>query len=335
MITIQDIQAAHQRILPHINHTPVVTSSRLNHWLGHEIHFKVECLQKVGAFKARGGCNAVQVLREQQPNIRQVVANSSGNHGQAVAWAASLFGLPAAVYMPTFASQVKAQAIRDYGAEVVALSTRQAVDQAVADAAQADGVHWIPPFNDWSVIAGQGTAMYEALQQIDQPLDAVFAPCGGGGLISGTLVATRHAQARAQVFAVEPKAGDDAMRSYLSGQIQHLDDAPKTLADGAMTLSVGEKTFAHIQQLDGFFAVEESPMAYWTQWLQHLLKLHVEPTSAMVMDGVCQWLRGRPSKPSQKIMVVLSGGNIDAKTMQKIWQTDHLVQTPRVDLGWP
>lgn len=336
MITIQDIQAAHQRILPHINHTPVVTSRRLNQWLGHEIYFKAECLQKVGAFKARGGCNAVQVLREQHHDIKQVVANSSGNHGQSVAWAASLFGIPSAVYMPSFASQVKAQAIRDYGAEVIALDTRQAVDQAVAEAAKATGVHWIPPFNDWSVIAGQGTAMHEALQQVDQTMDAVFAPCGGGGLISGTLVATRHAQAGAQVFAVEPKAGDDAMRSYLSGQIQHLDDAPKTMADGAMTLSIGEKTFAHIQQLDGFFAVEESPMAYWTQWLQHLLKLHVEPTSAMVMDGVCQWLRALPAKQRQpkKIMVVLSGGNIDAKTMHQIWQTDHLVNVPSWEQDW-
>ncbi len=329
MINIDDIKKAQQRISPHINATPVISSTLLNQWLGHEIYFKAECLQKIGAFKARGGCNAIQVLRENHQVIKRVVANSSGNHGQSVAWAAKLFGIPATVYMPSFASKVKAQAIRSYGAEVQLLNTRQAVDQAVETAAAESGVYWVPPFNDHSVIAGQGTAAYEALQQINQPVDAVFAPCGGGGLISGTLVATRALQPQAQVFAAEPLAGDDAMRSFQTGVIQKLADAPQTLADGAMTLSVGEKTFAHIQQLDGFFAVDEKPMVYWTQWLQHLLKLHVETTSAMTMDAVCQWLR-QTGTQRRTILVILTGGNIDAAMMQKIWQHDHLTQQPQV-----
>ncbi|MGJ8662990.1 MAG: pyridoxal-phosphate dependent enzyme, partial [Marinicella sp.] len=177
-----------------------------------------------------------------------------------------------------------------------------------------------------AVIAGQGTAAYEALQQVEKPMNAVFAPCGGGGLVSGTLVATRAMQPDTLVIAAEPSAGDDAMRSYLSGQIQSLTDAPKTLADGAMTLSIGAKTFAHIKNLDDFYAVDEEPMAYWTQWLQHLLKLHVEPTSAMTMDAVCQWLRKQTSP--QRVMVILSGGNIDAKMMQRLWQIDYLVNQP-------
>lgn len=329
MIEFEDIKAAHQRIKAHINHTPVVSSSLLNQWLGHEVYFKLELLQKVGAFKARGGCNAVQFLKERHPDIKRVVANSSGNHAQAVAWSAAKLGIPATIYMPTFASEVKAQATRAYGAEVVQLGTRQAVDQAVAEAAEQPGVYWIPPFNDEAVIAGQGTACLEALDQMVQPVDAVMAPCGGGGLISGTLVATRKLLPQALVMAAEPLAGDDAMRSYQSGVIQKLDSAPDTLADGAMTLSVGEKTFEHIRQLDDFFAVEEAPMIYWSQWLAHLLKLHVEPTSAMVMNAVCQWLRQQ--QQPRKVLVILTGGNIDAATMRTIWQHDHLQQIP--DLG--
>lgn len=326
MINFQDIQKAYQRVKPYINQTPVLTSTLLNQWLGHEIYFKAECLQKIGAFKARGGCNAVQVLQEQHKNVKRVVANSSGNHAQAIAWAARQFKISASIFMPSFASEVKAQATRSYGADVVLLDTRQAVDQAVEDASREEGVYWIPPFNSDAVIAGQGTAAYEALQQVEKPMNAVFAPCGGGGLVSGTLVATRAMQPDTLVIAAEPSAGDDAMRSYLSGQIQSLTDAPKTLADGAMTLSIGAKTFAHIKNLDDFYAVDEEPMAYWTQWLQHLLKLHVEPTSAMTMDAVCQWLRKQTSP--QRVMVILSGGNIDAKMMQRLWQIDYLVNQP-------
>lgn len=329
MIHFNEIKKAHQRIKPFINDTPVVQSSRLNQWLGHEIYFKAECLQKIGAFKARGGCNAVQVLREQHKDINRVVANSSGNHAQAVAWAAAQFNIPATIYMPSFASKVKAQATRSYGAEVVLLDKRQEVDAAVEAAAQEAGVFWIPPFNDDSVIAGQGTVVMEALEQINHSIDGVFAPCGGGGLISGSLISSRALQPKAKVIAVEPLAGNDAYRSYQTGTIQRLADAPKTMADGAMTLSVGEKTFDHIKHLDDFYTVNEEPIAYWTQWLQHLLKLHVEPTSAMTMDGVCQWLRQQSSP--QKVLVIVSGGNIDTVMMQKLWQHDHLTNEPDIN----
>ncbi len=326
MIEFAAIEQAHQRIKPYINETPVVTSALLNQWLGHEIYFKAECLQKVGAFKSRGGCNAVQQLLHTYPKVKRIVANSSGNHAQAVAWAGAQFNIPVTIYMPSFASKVKAQATRSYGAEVVLLDTRQEVDQAVEDAAKQDGVFWIPPFNDDAVIAGQGTAAYEALQQLNQPLNAVFAPCGGGGLISGTLVAIRSMQAQTQVIAVEPKAADDAYRSYRSKKIQKLEDAPKTLADGAMTLSIGPKTFEHIRQLNDFYTVDEEAIAYWTQWLQHLLKMHIEPTSAMAMAGVHQWLQMNSLK--QRVLVILSGGNIDAAMMEKIWATDYLTKRP-------
>ena len=326
MITFSDIQQAHQRIKPYINETPVVSSTLLNQWLGHDIYFKAECLQKIGAFKARGGCNAIQVLREKHASIKRVVAQSSGNHAQAVAWAAAQFNLQATIFMPSYASKVKAQATRSYGAEVLQFDTRQAVDQAVEHAAAEEGVFWVPPFNDYAVIAGQGTVALEALQQIDQEIDAVFAPCGGGGLISGSLVATRKLSPRTEVIAAEPLAGDDAFRSFQTGEIQKLAQAPDTLADGAMTLAVGDKTLEHIKHLDDFYTVEETPIAYWSQWLQHLLKLHVEPTSAMTMDAVCQWLRKQNDR--KKVLVMVSGGNIDVDMMQKIWREDYLSVTP-------
>ena len=328
MLTLTDIQRAAERVTPYINKTPVVTSTLLNQWLGHEVYFKVECLQKVGAFKARGGCNAVQKLLEDHDHVKRVVANSSGNHAQAVAWSARTFGIEATIYMPSFASQVKAQATRAYGAEVVLADTRQEVDRLVAEAAQEPGTYWIPPFNDEAVMAGQGTAVLEAWAQMEQAPDAVFAPCGGGGLLSGTLAAVRGLSASCQVVGAEPLNGNDAAKSIRAGEIQVLDCSPDTLADGAMTLSVGDKTFEHLQQLDDFYEVGEHDIAYWTQWLQQILKLHVEPTSAMTMGAVCQWLKNKQTP--QKVLVILSGGNIDEGHMRRVWAEDHLANQPKL-----
>ncbi|WP_154222335.1 serine/threonine dehydratase [Marinicella rhabdoformis] len=328
MLKLTDIQRAAERITPYINKTPVVTSSLLNQWLGHEVYFKAECFQKVGAFKARGGCNAVQKLMEAHGEVKRVVANSSGNHAQAVAWSARTFGIDATIYMPSFASQVKAQATRAYGAEVVLADTRQEVDQLVSEAAEEPGTFWIPPFNDEAVMAGQGTAALEAWSQMKDEPNAVFAPCGGGGLLSGTLAAVRGLSATCQVVGAEPLNGNDAAESIRAGAIQVLGSSPDTLADGAMTLSVGDKTFEHLMALDAFYEVDEHDIAYWTQWLQHVLKLHVEPTSAMTMGAVCQWLKNKQKR--QKVLVILSGGNIDESHMRKVWADDHLANPPRL-----
>ena len=329
MLILKDIQRAVKRVTPYINKTPIVTSSLLNEWLGHEVYFKAECLQKVGAFKARGACNAVHQLMSEHSNVKRVVANSSGNHAQAVAWSARTFGINATIYMPSFASKVKAQATRSYGAEVVLGDTRQDVDRMVTEAAEQDGTYWIPPFNDEAVMAGQGTAALEAWSQLNHEPDAVFAPCGGGGLLSGTLAAVRGLSDKCQVIGAEPLNGNDAAISLRQGEVYCFENSPKTLADGAMTLSVGDKTFPHLKQLDGFFEINETDIAYWTQWLQHLLKLHVEPTSAMTMAAVCQWLKDKKSEP-QKVLVILSGGNIDEAHMRRIWAEDHLAVQPKL-----
>lgn len=321
------IAEARNRIDESIHLTPVVSSALLNQWLGHEIFFKAECLQKVGAFKARGALNAVSAYLEVHGcGPTRVIANSSGNHAQAVAWACREKGIPCTIFMPQDTSLVKVQGTRSYGAEVVQLPTRVEVDAAVQAAAEQGGVFWIPPYNHEWVIAGQGTVVAEAIGQIDGKIDAVFAPCGGGGLLSGSLVASRHLDPEMQVIGVEPEQADDAFRSRKLGEIVKLDHSPCTLADGARTLSVGSKTFPHIQQLDEFYLCSEERLIYWTQWLNHLLKLRIEPTGAMAMEGVWQWLQTQ-DKP-KRVLMILSGGNMDANTTRAVWQQDYLHQVP-------
>lgn len=326
MPAIESVIAASRRISPFVTRTPVLTSSLLNQWLGHTVYFKAECLQKVGAFKARGACNAIAWLIETQQNPRRIVANSSGNHAQAVAWGASLFGLPATVFMPENVSAVKARATQSYGAEVVFCKNRAEADRLVAEAAAEEGVFWVPPYNHEQVLCGQGTAVFEALNKLGA-VDAVFAPCGGGGLLSGSLIAARGLCPTAKVIGAEPLNANDAAQSLRQGSIQTLQAPPDTLADGAMTLSVGEITFEYLKQLDAFYEIDEQAIAYWCQWLNHLLKVRVEPTSALGMAAASLWL-AKQSTP-QTVLVVLSGGNIDQQTMQKIWHCDYLASCPK------
>jgi threo-3-hydroxy-L-aspartate ammonia-lyase len=326
-LTIADVIQAKRRISPYITKTPIVTSGLLNQWLGHDVFFKAECLQRAGAFKARGACSFITALLEQGHQPRHIVSNSSGNHAQAVAWAAKRFGISATIYMARNVSSVKAQATAGYGAEVVLCDTRAEADARVAEASARPQTWWAPPFDhDW-IIAGQGTAVLESLLEIGE-VDAVFAPCGGGGLLSGSLLATRALSPKADVVGVEPEAANDAAESLRTGTIQTLKATPITLADGVMTPRVGEVTFEYLKLLDGFVLVDEAAIRYWTQWLSHLLKLTIEPTSAMAMGGAIQWLSKQSIR--KRILVVLSGGNIDQAKMHKIWEHDCLTSVPSV-----
>ncbi len=327
LTTFADVAAAANRVAGKVQHTPLLESHLLNAWLGHRILFKAECLQTTGAFKLRGATNFLAAMEARGELPKHIVANSSGNHAQAVAYAASLYHIPATIFSSQRISEVKAAATRGYGAELCLFPTRTEADSAVAEAAKAADTVWIPPYNHPDIIAGQGTATLEALQDAGH-VDAVFAPCGGGGLLSGALLATRELMPDASVIGAEPAAANDASRSLQSGQIESLDGVPDTLADGAATPSVGEHTFPLLQQLDDFYEVEENQIAYWTQWLQHLLKIHVEPTCAMSMAAVAAWAVNTP--PNQTALVMLSGGNISQASMSKIWQTDYLQQPPNI-----
>lgn len=327
MLTLQDIQAAKKRIDPYINETPILSSSLLNGWLGHDIYFKCENFQKIGAFKARGGLNTVAWLIETGQKPERIVANSSGNHAQAVAYAGQQFGIPTTIFMPEYSSAVKIQATKSYGAQVVLSKTRNITDELVREAANEEGTYWIPPFNHEQVICGQGTAAYEALSELGN-IDAVFTPCGGGGLTSGSLVATKGLSPQTKMFGVEPLNANDAAESLRTGIIQRLPGIPNTLADGAMTMAVGDITFAYLKQLDGFYEVAEEQIVYWTQWLTHLLKCRLEPTCAMPMGAVVEWLKTQSTK--RRVLVIVSGGNMDQPTTQKIWKEDQLGQLPAI-----
>ena len=327
MTSFEQILAAKKRLTPYIKQTPIIESSLLNNWLGSRILFKAECLQTTGAFKVRGAINTLTKLAENNQLPQRVIANSSGNHAQAVAFAAKMFNLPCKIFSTENVSAVKAAATRFYGAELELFATRVEADEAAIKAGEEQGCLWIPPYNHPDVICGQGTLVLDAIDQVGE-VDAVAAPCGGGGLLSGTFLATRQLSPNAKVLGAEPLQANDAAQSLRKGEIVALSKPAVTLADGAATPAVGHHTFPILQQLDEFYEVDENRISYWTQWLQHLLKVHMEPTSAMSMEAVVNWLVTQ--KKGQKVLVLLTGGNIDAQKMRQVWAEDHLAELPHV-----
>ncbi len=317
----QIVEKAYERISRFIHRTPLLSSEKLNRLLGHKVFFKVEAFQKTGAFKARGALNSLLRLKEDNQLPQHVVTFSSGNHAQAVAWAAKMLGVKATVFLPEFTSAIKQQATRSYGAEVILTKNRQEAEAKTA-AMKAGGAHFIHPFDHDDVIAGQGTACYEVLKFDALKPDAIFATCGGGGWLSGTYLAKERLFPQASVFGVEPLQANDAATSYRSGTIHRFDDSPPTLADGARAMMVSPRTFQYLQKLDGFYEVSEQQMIYWTQWLSHVLKAAVEPTSAIAMGGAHQWLKSQ--KEEKTVLILLSGGNISPDTYQKVWQQNYL-----------
>lgn len=330
MVTFNDIKTAQKLIAPYVKHTPIVQSSLLNQCLGHEIFFKAECLQTTGAFKLRGATHFLSQLKEQKALPKQIVANSSGNHAQAVAYAGARFNIPVTIYSAANISAIKAAATVAYGAKLQRFTTRVEADAAVQSVSEYPDTVWIPPFNHPYIIAGQGTASLEALEQVDN-IDMIATPCGGGGLLSGTLISAKALNKDIQVIGAEPLNANDAAQSLRAGKIIPLKHAPNTLADGAATPSVGEHTFEILKSVDDFYEVSEDDIIYWTQWLQHLLKLHIEPTCAMTMQAVVNWLSKQSHK--KRVMVVISGGNISQASMHKIWQTDTLSTLPTLALA--
>jgi threonine dehydratase len=336
------IKAAYARIKEKINHTPLLTCSLLNERLSAEIYFKFEGMQKVGAFKARGALNTILALQEKGQLPHSVVAYSSGNHAQAVAWAAHSLGIKATIVIPKTASPIKIAATRGYGADVVLAENRQEAE-TLAESYQSETCLLIPPYDHDDVISGQGTAVFEAWEDVrsqegpETEYDAVFAPVGGGGLISGAFLATRCFSTDCQVYGAEPLIANDAARSYQTGSIQSFEVSPMTIADGTRTLHISERTFQYIKKLDGFYEISEENIIYWTQWLAHLLKINLEPTAALGMAAAFQWLKEQRQKESgneiqnekkKKILVMLSGGNTDPSTYCQIWAKNHLNDWP-------
>ncbi|WP_375326844.1 serine/threonine dehydratase [Candidatus Tisiphia endosymbiont of Nemotelus uliginosus] len=316
---------ASNRIKEYLYLTPIIQSSTLNEMLGHEIFFKAESLQKTGAFKVRGVLNHLLELQEQKSLPAKIVAYSTGNHGLGLAWAAKILKVHARVYLPKNTSLIKQQAARYYGAEVILTSTRQvAEDRAKADI--ANGFYYLHPSNSNSSVVGASTMCYEALQQLPFCPDAIFASCGGGGLLSGSYLAKELLSPSTLLIGVEPSQANDAFLSIKQNAIYRFTDSPNTVADGLRTLSVSERTFNYLKKLDDIFLAEEHLIYYWTNWLIHLLKIACEPSCALNMGGVVNWLK-KQSTP-QKVLVLLSGGNIDVSLYQELGKREDLLHGP-------
>jgi len=318
-VTYADVAAAHERIKPFAKRTPVLTSSTIDALTGAKVHFKCENFQRMGAFKFRGAYNALSQLSPEQKK-KGVVAFSSGNHAQAVALSGKLLGVPATIVMPTDAPKVKLEATRGYGAEVVMYNASNEDRQKIAEKLAAErGLTVIPPFDHPHILAGQGTAAKELIEETG-PLDILMVPCGGGGLLSGCSIAAKHLSPRCRVIGVEPSAGDDGLRAFRSGRLETI-KLPDTIADGARTTSLGKITFALIQMhVDDFLTVTDEELVKWMFFLWERMKIVVEPTGALAASAL---LQGKIDAKGRKVGVVISGGNVDLA-----WAAKQLARYP-------
>jgi threonine dehydratase len=306
-ISYNDVAAAAQRLAGVAHRTPVMTSRTANELTGAELFFKCENFQRMGAFKFRGAYNAlVQFTPEQRKG--GVVAFSSGNHAQAIALSARLLGIPATIVMPQDAPAIKIEATRGYGAEVLLYDRytedREAISQQLS---RERGMTLIPPYDHPHVMAGQGTAALELLQDIGR-LDLLLVCVGGGGLISGCAVAAHHLQPACRVIGVEPEAGDDVQQSLRRGEIVHI-EVPRTIADGAQTQHPGRYTFPVIQALVAdVVTVSDDALKRTLRFFAARMKIVVEPTGCL---GAAAAFEGAVEVRARRVGVILSGGNVD------------------------
>jgi threonine dehydratase len=308
--TIPDAEAlgqARERISPELIRTPVLSSRTINALCGGEVYFKCENMQRVGAFKARGAMNAVLSLSDEEAG-RGVVTHSSGNHGAALAFAAARRGIPATVVVPETASQTKIENVRRYGGQVEFCKPTLADREKVASRLlESTGGVLIHPYDDFRVIAGQGTAAMEFIEEVDK-LDLLVTPIGGGGLISGTCLAAKAFGRGIEVYGVEPEEADEAARSLLAGQLTALGPAPATIADGLLA-NVSERTFGIIRDhVGGIATVSDLETIRAMRFVWMVLKTIIEPSAAVAVAAL---LEGRIDVRNKRAGVILSGGNVD------------------------
>lgn len=304
--TYEDVEQAHQRVAPHIHQTPVLTSTYFNDLTGADLFFKCENFQKAGAFKVRGACNAVFGLSDELAS-KGVATHSSGNHALSLSYAAGRRGIPVTVVMPRTAPEAKKAAVRGYGGTIVecepSTSSREETFAKVVASSGADFVH---PYNDPRVIAGQATCSKELLTQVDA-LDAVIAPIGGGGMISGTCLTLSNTAPGVKIYAAEPLNADDAARSFRAGHII-ADDAPQTIADG-LKVPLKELTWHFVSNhvTDILTATEEEIIdAMKLTWQR--MKIVIEPSCAVPLATI---IKNRDLFAGKRVGVIITGGNVD------------------------
>lgn len=305
--TFDDVAAAANRIEGHAHRTPILRSHTMDTELGAEVFFKCENLQRMGAFKFRGAFNALSKLDERRQRAG-VVAFSSGNHAQGIALAASLLDISATIVMPRDAPVAKVEATKGYGGKVMTYDRytedRETIGRGLAD---ERGLTLIPPYDHPDIIAGQGTAALELLEDVGH-LDSLFVPLGGGGLLAGSVLAVRKLATACKVYGVEPEAGNDGQQSFRSGTIVHI-DTPKTIADGAQTQHLGAYTFAIIRRdVDDVYTATDEQLIECMRFFATRMKLIVEPTGCL---GLAAARAMKAQLRGQRIGVIISGGNID------------------------
>ncbi len=309
--TFFDVAAAAARIAGHAHRTPVLTSRSLDLETGARFHFKCENLQRMGAFKFRGAFNALSCFEAGQRQ-RGVVAFSSGNHAQAVALAARLIGMPAVIVMPDDAPPAKLAATESYGGEVVRYDRFTQDRAAIARAIAAErGMTLIPPFDHPHIIAGQGTAAKELFEEAG-PLDALFVPLGGGGLLAGSALAAHALSPHCAVYGVEPEAGNDGQQSFRKGEIVSI-DVPRTIADGAQTQALGALTFEVIRRhVRDVLTASDDELRQAMRFFAERMKVVVEPTGCLGYAAARRLAAERPGDvEGKRIGVIVSGGNVD------------------------
>ncbi len=315
-LTIEAIRAAHDRIRDKIHRTPIFTSEELDERSRLQLYFKCENLQKVGAFKARGAINAVDLLTPREA-ARGVVTHSSGNHAAALARAARLRGIPAYIVMPDNAPTAKQSAVRRYGGLIeLCQPTLAARESAARAVVQRTGAIFIHPYDDLSVMAGQGTSAIEILEDVPE-LDAILCPVGGGGHLSGVAVAAKSIKPSIRVIGVEPAGADDAARSFRSRRIEPMVH-PSTIADGLRS-SLGAKPFAEIlRHVDDIVTVSEASIVNAMRTLWEVLKVIVEPSGAVAYAAILE-NAVRLQAPNARVALLLTGGNLDLDRLP--WQS--------------
>ena len=307
MVTYEDVAAAHERIKGVAHRTPVLRSATADALIGAKLFFKCENLQRMGAFKFRGAYNALSQLGAEERK-RGVLAFSSGNHAQAVALAGKLLAIRTVIVMPENAPRVKLEATRGYGAEVVTYQKDEDRERVAERVATERGMVTIPPYNHPHIVAGQGTAAKELIEETG-PLDLLLVPCGGAGLLSGCAIAARQLAPQCHIVGVEPAAGDDATRSFRTKTLVTI-PVPNTIADGARTTSLGSITFPLVlRYVNEMVTVTDEELLPAMFWLWERMKIVVEPTGALAFAA----LMARKIAPRARVGVVLSGGNVDLR----------------------
>lgn len=305
-----DINEAHIRITPYINKTPVLTSSLLNEIAGANLFFKCENFQKAGSFKSRGAVNAILSLPKEELS-KGVATHSSGNFAQALARAASILNVPSYIVMPENAPQVKVDAVRSYGGEITFCSPTLADrEKTIMQVIGKTGASEIHPYDNYDIIAGQGTSSLELLREVDK-LDIILCPIGGGGLISGTALSASYSNNNIQVIACEPLGADDAYKSIKAGKIIPSVN-PVTIADGLLT-SLGERNFPIIKRyVNDIVTVTEDSIVQAMKLIYERMKIIIEPSSAVTLAAI---IEGKVAVDNKNVGLIISGGNVDLKKL--------------------